>query len=163
MKILVPIIIIVLALTYSCANKDFSFKKKDFKELKTLQIHYYERITSHDKVNFNIVDPTVINAISEQLSTHNEEDFIHHFSGMDTKRIYETIIKQDDKAYKLIVGFVDVVTDQETWVQTKEDRGFAKIYIIKNNGGTWKVGTFYDDELLKLFDSQNPLFKKKLK
>ncbi|MCF6348732.1 MAG: hypothetical protein L3J20_10605, partial [Flavobacteriaceae bacterium] len=63
MKISALFFLVFLSIVHSCTDKDFSFKKKDFKEVKTLQIFYtdFERPTGDDdKINFNIVDQTII-------------------------------------------------------------------------------------------------------
>ncbi|MCF6347749.1 MAG: hypothetical protein L3J20_05550 [Flavobacteriaceae bacterium] len=164
MKISALFFLVFLSIVHSCTDKDFSFKKKDFKEVKTLQIFYtdFERPTGDDdKINFNIVDQTIIDSIFQQFATHSTKDFISVFSGRDTKRVYETLIKQGDDLYQIRVGFVDVVTDPVTWQNKKEDRGFVDVYKITNRGGEHAIGTFYDDKILKIFDSQNPLFQKK--
>ncbi|MCF6347750.1 MAG: hypothetical protein L3J20_05555 [Flavobacteriaceae bacterium] len=161
MKISAFILLVFLSIVHSCTDKDFSFKKKDFKDVKTLQIFYYERITGHDKVNFNIVDKKIIDSIFQQFATHSTKDFISSFSRMDTKRVYETLIKQGDDLYQIRVGFVDVVLDEKTWEEIKEDRGFVDVFKITNRGGKHVIGTFYDDKILSIFDSQNPLFAKK--
>ncbi len=66
MKILTVCLLVFLSLVHACTDKDFSFKKKDFKDVKTLQVFYidFERPTGDDdKINFNIVDKKIIDII----------------------------------------------------------------------------------------------------